>query len=81
MLTRNDFIAELKTERAARRKIWKQVPGHPGLFLDPNYQTRFDVLCEIISFLQHMTEKEFAAIEARRNVPAPVTGQIKLCEE
>lgn len=70
---RATIIAELKTELAMRRKVWKRITGSQDRFIDASHQRRYNVLNDALLVLETMTSREFEAIVARMKQEEPPT--------
>ena len=70
---RATIIAELKTELAMRRKVWKRVTGSQDRFINAGHQRRYNVLNDCLAVLEAMTSREFEAIVARMKQEEPPT--------
>lgn len=64
-MIRANFIAELKTENAMRRKVWRRVPGSHAEFIDPEQQRRYLQTLQMLEFFEAMTDAEFYKINER----------------
>ena len=64
-MIRADFITELKTEAAMRRKVWRRIPGSQAEFLDTEHVHRYRKIMEMIDFFDAMTDREFYLINER----------------
>ena len=67
------LIAEIKSELAMRRKVWKRVTGSQDRFIDEAHQRRYNTMNDVLSVLEAMTSREFEVIKARMKQEEPPT--------
>lgn len=56
------IVNELKRELAMRRKVWREIPGSPGVFVSAEHTRQFAAMQAALDLVEGMTAAEYNQI-------------------
>lgn len=61
-MTKDQITSEIARELAMRRKVWREIPGSPGVFPDTDHTRQYAAMQAALLVFQTMHAAEFQLI-------------------